>query len=259
MPIFAAASFTLNGIVNLRVRDAEAATTSERYRRHRFPVKVVEHCVWLYYRFALSYRNIEEMMAKRGVQVTYEAVREWCEKFGSLYAAQLKKQLARIGTKWHLDEMFIKLNGVQHYLWRAVDQSGAVIDILVQSRRDRWATLCFFRKLLLTAERASRVIVTDKLRSYAAAKRLILPNVEYRQSRYLNNRAENSHQPTRVRERQMKRFQSPKQAQRFLSVFESINAPFRLRRHLLSATRYRLLLERAFHLWNEIVFTAPLS
>ena len=143
------------------------------------------------------------------------------------------------------------MNGVQYYLWRAVDQDGVVIDILVQPKRDRWAALRFFRKLLHVAPRSPRVIITDKLRSYAAAKKLILPDIEHRQSRYLNNRAKNSHQPTRVRERQMKRFKSSEQAQRFLSVFESINAPFRLRRHLLSAARYRLLLNQAFHLWNN--------
>jgi putative transposase len=127
------------------------------------------------------------------------------------------------------------MNGVQHYLWRAVDHNGAVIDILVQPKRDSWAALRFFRKLLHVAKRPPRVIITDKLRSYGAAKKLIMPDIEHRQSRYLNNRVENSHQPTRVRERQMKRFKSSEQAQRFLSVFESINAPFRLRRHLLSA------------------------
>jgi len=222
----------------------------ERYHRHRFPIEVVEQCVWLYFRFALSYRNIEEMMAKRGVQLTYETIREWCHKFGPLYAAQLRTKRARIGSKWHLDEVFIKMNGVQHYLWRAVDQNGATIDILVQPRRDRWAALRFFRELLHTAERAPRVIVTDKLRSYAAAKRMILPEVEHRQSRYLNNRAENSHQPTRVRERQMKRFQSPEHAQHFLSVFESISSAFRMRRHLLPAARYRRRLNQAFHLWH---------
>ena len=147
--------------------------------------------------------------------------------------------------------MFIKTNGIQHYLWRAVDQHGVVIDILVQNKRDRWAALRFFRKLLHTARRAPRVIVTDKLRSYVAAKKLILPDVIHRQSRYLNNRAENSHQPTRVRERQMKRFQSAEQAQRFLSVFESINATSRIRRHLLSATRYRQLLKHAIHIWSR--------
>jgi len=195
-------------------------------------------------------------MAKRGVAVTYETVREWCQKFGSLYALLLKRKRARIGSKWHLDELFIRMNGVQHYLWRAVDHNGAVIDILVQPKRDRWAALRFFRKLLHVAKRPPRVIITDKLRSYAAAKKLIMPDIEHRQSRYLNNRVENSHQPTRVRERQMKRFKSSEQAQRFLSVFESINAPFRLRRHLLSAARYRLLLNLSFHLWNKTVLAA---
>ena len=130
------------------------------------------------------------------------------------------------------------MNGVQYYLWRAVDENGVVIDILVQPKRDRWAALRFFRKLLHVAARSPRVIITDKLRSYSAARKLIMPDIEHRQSRNLNNRVENSHQPTRVRERQMKRFKSSEQAQRFLSVFESINAPFRLRRHLLSATGY---------------------
>ena len=128
--------------------------SERRYRRHRFPIEVVEQCVWLYFRFAVSYSDIEEMMAKRGIQVTYETVREWCHKFGSLYAAQLRTKRARVGMKWHMDEVFLKMNGVQHYLWRAVDQNGAVIDILVQPRRDRWAALRFFRKLLHTAHRA---------------------------------------------------------------------------------------------------------
>jgi putative transposase len=218
----------------------------------------VDQCIWLYFRFALSYQDIEEMMAKRGVPVTNETVREWCHKFGSAYAARLRKKRVRFGAKWHLDEVFIKMNGVQHYLWRAVDQNGAVIDILVQPRRDRWAALRFFRQLLHVAERGPHVVITDKLRSYAVAKRLVLPNVIHRQSRYLNNRAENSHQPTRTRERQMKRFRSPEQAQQFLSIFEAINAPFRLRRHLLSATRYRRLLKQAFHLWNNTALATTL-
>jgi len=232
------------------------SSSESRYRRHRFPIEVVEQCVWLYFRFALSYRNVEEMMAKRGVPVTYETVREWCLKFGSLYAVLLRRKRASIGSKWHLDEVFIKMNGVQHYLWRAVDENGVVIDILVQPKRDRWAALRFFRKLLHAAERPPRVIITDKLRSYAAARKLVMPDIEHRQSRYLNNRAENSHQPTRIRERQMKRFKSPGQAQRFLSLFESLNAPFRLRRHLLSANRYRLLLNQSFHLWNKTALAA---
>src|SRR3954451_8690954 len=143
------------------------------------------------------------MMAFRGVLLSYETVRNWCDKFGPSYAAQLKRRRPKLGNKWHLDEVFIKMNGVQHYLWRAVDQNGAVIDILVQPKRDRFAAERFFRKLLRSAGKAPRVIVTDKLRSYGAAKRNLLPNVVHRQSRYLNNRAENSHQPTRQRERRM--------------------------------------------------------
>ena len=165
-------------------------------------------------------------MAKRGVPVTYETVREWCQKFGSLYAALLRKKRARIGSKWHLDEVFIKMNGVQHYIWRAVDQYGAVIDILVQPKRDRWAAQRFFRKLLHVAKRPPRVIITDKLRSYAAAKKLIMPDIEHRRSRYLNNRAENSHQPTRIRERQMKRFKSSDQAHAFSLSSNLSTLPF---------------------------------
>jgi putative transposase len=233
-------------------------SSSERYHRHRFPIEVVEHCVWLYFRFCLSYRNIEEMMAVRGVRVTYETVREWCRKFGALYATQLRKSRPGIGSKWHLDEVFLKMNGVQHYLWRAVDQNGVTIDILVQPKRDRWAALRFFRRLLHTAGGAPRVIITDKLRSYAAAKRQIMPEIEHRQSRYLNNRCENSHQPTRTRERQMKRFQNPEQAQRFLSSFESINAIFRLRRHLLAAACYRLRFTHALQLWRATALAVAL-
>lgn len=158
--------------------------------------------------------------------MTYETVREWCQKFGSLYAALRRRKRARIGSKWQLDEVFIKMNGVQHYLWRGVDENGLVIDTLVQPKRDRWAALRFFRKLLQVAPRSPRVIITDKLRSYAAAKKLTLPDIEHRQSRYLNNRAENSHQRTRVRERQMKRFKSSEQAQRFSLCSNPSMLPF---------------------------------
>ncbi len=174
-----------------------------------------------------------------------------CQKSGALYAARLRRKRVQIGSKWHLDEVFLKINGVLHYLWRPVDQYGATIDILVQPRRDHWAALRFFRKLLRAAASAPRVIVTDRLRSYAAAKRCILPEVEHRQSRYFNSRIENSHQPTRIRERQRKRFRSPEQAQRFLSLFESLNSPFRLRRHLVSAPVYRQRLRCALHLWHD--------
>lgn len=148
-------------------------------------------------------------MAFRGVELSYETVRRWCNKFGKSYTDKLRHRRPKPGDKWHLDEVFLTINGVQHYLWRAVDQHGAVIDILVQPKRDCFAAIRFFRKLLNRTGRHPRVIVTNKLRSYGAAKKFVLPRVIHRQSRYLNNRAENSHQPTRQRERRMKRFKSP--------------------------------------------------
>jgi len=146
---------------------------------------------------------LEELMAGRGILLSYETVRRWCNKFGKQYAAGLRRRRARTGDKWHLDEVFLKINGVTHYLWRAVDQNGVVVDILVQPKRDRFAAIHFFRKLLRATGSRPRVIITDKLRSYGAAKRIVMPKVAHRQHRYLNNRAENPHQPTRERERRM--------------------------------------------------------
>ncbi len=176
------------------------------YKRHRFAPEIIAHAVWLYFRFALSYRDVEELLAERGVLVTYETIRQWCRKFGQSYANTLRRRRPRPGDKWHLDEVFIGINGVQHYLWRAVDQDGTVLDILVQRRRDRAATTKFFRRLLKGLAYVPRVVITDKLASYGAAKREVLPSVEHRQHKRLNNRAENSHQPTRERERRMRRF-----------------------------------------------------
>jgi putative transposase len=225
------------------------------YRGYRFPQEIISQCVWLYFNFAVSLRDVELMMAFRGVLLTYETVRNWCDKFGASYAAQLKRRRPQLGDKWHLDEVFLKIHGVQHYLWRAVDQHGAVIDILVQPKRDRRAAILFFRKLLRTTKRKPRVIITDKLRSYGAAKKVILPRVTHRQSRYLNNRAENSHQPTRLRERRMRRFKSPGQAQRFLEVHDLIAPHFRPKRHRLSAAHYRVERDQRFQVWHSI--TAP--
>src|SRR4051812_7268625 len=157
-------------------------------------------------------------MASRGVLVSYETVRRWCDKFGNEYAAGLRRRRAQTGEKWHLDEVFLNINGVRHYLWRAVDQNGVVLDILVQPKRNRLAAIRFFRKLLRAIGCRPRVIITDKLRSYGAAKRIVMPGVAHRQHRYLNNRAENSHQPTRERERRMRRFKSARHAQRFVEV-----------------------------------------
>jgi putative transposase len=225
------------------------------YRGFRFPAEIISHCVWLYHRFPLSFREVEEMMLQRGIIVSYETIRQWCAKFGQTYANALRRRRARPGDKWHLDEVFIKINGKTHYLWRAVDQNGNVLDILVTSRRDTKAATRFFRKLLKGSPYAPRVLVTDKLGSYRAAQRRVLRSVEHRQSKYLNNRAENSHQPTRQRERGMKKFTSPGHAQRLLSAFSGISPHFRPRRHQLSTNKYRTEMAFRFTTWNQITGT----
>jgi putative transposase len=188
----------------------------------------------------------------RGILVSYEAIRKWCRKFGQQYANQLRRRRPRPGDKWHLDEVFLTINGQHHYLWRAVDQDGHVLDILVQRRRDKIAAKTFFRKLLKGMRYVPRVIVTDQLRSYGAAIRELLPGVEHRQHRYLNNRAENSHQPTRQRERRMQGFKSPGQAQQFLTAYSPIAQDFRPRRHLWPVPVYRQAMQQRFHTWQEL-------
>jgi putative transposase len=220
--------------------------TSSIYHRHRFPTEIISHCVWLYFRFPLSFRDVEEMLAMRGVALSYETVREWCLKFGQTYANNLRRRQPRAGDRWHLDEVFLKINGRVQYLWRAVDQDGEVLDILVQSQRNKKAAKKFFRKLLKEMQYVPRLIITDQLRSYSAAKSESLPSVEHRQDKWQNNRAENSHQPTRLRERVMRRFKSVGQAQRFLSAFGIISSHFRVGRHLFTARSYRALIKTRF-------------
>ena len=226
------------------------------YKGFRFPAEIISHCVWLYHHFLLSFREVEEMMLQRGIILSHETVRQWCAKFGQTYATALRWRRTRPGDKWHLDEVFITINGQRRYLWRAVDQHGTVLDILVTSQRDTTAATRFFRKLLKGLGYVPRVLITDKLRSYGAARRRVLCSVEHRQSKYLNNRAENSHQPTRARERAMKRFTSAGHAQRFLSAFSGISPHFRPRRHRLSADAYRREMTVRFTAWNEVTGTA---
>ncbi len=227
----------------------------ERYKNHRFPAEIISHGVWLSYRFTLSYRDVEELLFERGITVSYEAVRPWCRKFGQDYANRLRHRRPQPGDKWHLDEVFLTIHGERHYLWRAVDQDDNVLDILVQSRRNKQAAKKFFRKLLKVLQYVPRVIITDKLKSYGAAKRAILPGVEHRQSRYLNNRYANSHRPTRQREYRMQGFKSAGHAQRFLSAYGPIAQHFRPRRHLLSAAEYRQEMQNRFEGWAEITGT----
>ena len=185
------------------------------YRGYRFPPEIISHAVWLYHRFGLSFRDVEDLLAERGVTVTYEAIRQWCRTFGLDYARRLRRRRGRMGDTWYLDELFVKIQGRQQYLWRAVDEDGDTIDILVQSRRNRRAALRFFRKLLKGQGCVPRRLITDKLRSYPAACRTVMPSVVHCTDQYANNRAEVSHQPTRQRERQMRRFKSAAHAQRF--------------------------------------------
>jgi putative transposase len=228
------------------------SSTKTSYAGHRFPPELISYTVWLYFRFPLSLRMVEEMLAFRGIEVSHETIRQWGLKFGQEFANIIRRRLPRPGDKWHLDEVVLKIAGKKHYLWRAVDQHGVVLDVLVQSRRDKKAAKRLLRKLLKRQCRAPRVMITDKLGSYGAAKKEIMPGVEHRQHKGLNNRAENSHQPTRRRERQMKRFKSARHAQRFLSAHDQINNLFLLPRHRISATDYRADRARAFETWHDV-------
>jgi putative transposase len=231
------------------------STRPYRYARHRFPAEVISHAVWLYFRFPLSLRMVEEMLAARGILVSHETVRQWALKFGQSFATQIRRRVRAPGDKWHLDEVVISIAGRKHWLWRAVDQHGFVLDVLVQSRRDAKAAKRLLRKLLKKQGMAPRVMITDKLASYAAAKREIMPGVEHRQHKGLNNRAENSHQPTRRRERIMKRFKSAGQAQRFLSVHDQVANLFRHFANSNAAER-RDARSQAFTAWTEVTGVA---
>jgi putative transposase len=232
------------------------STTSNPYRGFRFLAEIINQAVWLYHCFSLSLREVERILEARGIVVSYETIREWSLRFGRTYANSLKRRRSQPGDKWFQDEVFVRIPGKLHYLWRTVDQHGNVLDVLVQSRRDTKAAKRFFRKLLKGLCYTPRVIVTDKLRSYGAAKRELLPGVEHRQSRYLNNRCEVSHQPTRRLERHMRRLKSARNAQQFLSAYTPIHNHFQLGRHCLSAPEYRAARDYAFAAWCEATETA---
>jgi len=228
-------------------------TKTLSYQRHRFPSEIISPAVWLYHPFCLSFREIEELLAKRGITVTYETIRQWCQKFGPDYARTLKIRPGLLGDTWHLDEIFVTLQGQRQYLWRAVDQDGDVLDILVQPRRNQRATERFFRRLLKSQGCEPRWLITDKLKSYRAAHRTMMPTVHHINQVYANNRAEVSHEPTHQHERAMRRFKSPRQAQVFLTLHGLTQNLFRLGRHLLQAVNYRLLRTQAFEIWQDVV------
>jgi putative transposase len=223
------------------------------YKRHRFPPDIISYAVWLYYRFNLSHRDIEDLLAERGITVSREAIRLWCIKFGAIYTRRLKRKHRGYGDVFYIDEVFVKINGRRHYLWRAVDQDGEVVDVFLQAKRDGAAAKRFFRRLLRSHGGEPRKIVTDKLRSYGVAHRELILDAIHDNSQYANNRAEQSHEPTRVRERVMRKFKSIKQAQRFLGAHAAVSNLFNLGRHKVRAQHYRDLRVSAFAEWNRAV------
>ncbi len=223
------------------------------YKRHRFPPDIISYAVWLYYRFNLSHRDIEDLLAERGITVSYETVRLWCIKFGAKYARRLKRRHQGYGDTFYIDEVFVKMNGKQHYLWRAVDQDGEVVDVYLQARRDGAAAKRFFKRLLRNHGGEPRKIVTDKLRSYGVAHSELIPETIHSTKQYENNRAEQSHKATRVRERGMRRFKSTRQGQRFVTAHAAVHNLFNLGRHLVRAQHYRDLRVSAFSEWSRAV------
>lgn len=226
------------------------------YARHRFPPDVIRRAVWLYLRFTLSYRDVEDLLAERGLQVSNETVRRWVLKFGPFIARNLRRGRPTPHDQWHLDEMVVSIAGRRMYMWRAVDSEGEVLDVLVQPRRDKTAALKLLRKLLKRQGFAPTIIVTDKLRSYGAALILIGFSGRHEQGLRANNRAENSHQPVRRRERKMQGFKSPASAQRFVSIHGAVYNIFNVQRHLIRRAILRRFRAEAHRAWNDATAAA---
>ena len=221
------------------------------YSGYRFPRDIIQRAVWMYLRFTLSFRDVEELLAERGIVVTYESVRRWVLTFGPAVAHRLRARRPKPHSRWHLDEMFVRVGGKQMYLWRAVDAEGEVLDVLLQPKRDTRAARKLLRRLLKRQEMAPDEWVTDKLRSYGAAKAELGLSARHEQGLRKNNRAENSHQVVRRRERKMQRFKSAGSAQRFLSLHAATYNVFTVPRHLVSARTHRLFRAEAFEAWRN--------
>lgn len=218
-------------------------SASVSYKRHRFPRQIIAHAVWLYFRFPLSLRLVEEMLLERGIVVSYETIRRWGLKFSLEYARRLRRKQPSRDDVWYLDEVVISISGKKHWLWRAVDQDGYVLDEIVQNRRNTKAAKRLLTRLLKKQSFAPKRMITDKLRSYDAARRQVMPDVEHRSHKGLNNRAENSHLPLRKRERAMQGFRTPGGLQRFVSIFSAVRnhfVPSRSKRNASDISNHRL-------------------
>jgi putative transposase len=226
------------------------------YSGYRFPPEIIQRAIWLYLRFTLSFRDVEDLLAERGIAVSYETVRRWVNHFGPMIAADLRKRRPRPGTIWHLDEVYLKIAGRMVYLWRAVDSEGEVLDVLVQSKRNKHAALKLMRKLLKKYGFVPHQMITDDLRSYGAATHDLGIDSRHERGRWKNNRAENSHQPTRRRERKMQRFKSAGAAQKLLSTHATVYNTFNVQRHLASARTHRTFRAAAMSTWREVVAAA---
>ena len=220
------------------------------FKRHKFPPDVNRYAVWLYFRFTVSFRDVEELLAQRGIEVSYETIRCWTLKFGPLIAANLRRRRAPPTGRWHLDEMVVKIGGRRMFLWRAVDDEGEVLDMLVHRRRNKHAALKLLRKLLKRQGVHPETIITDKLASYrAAARDLGLADRHRPGGLRVNNRAENSHLPIRRRERKMQRFKSPGQAQQFLAIHAAVYNCSNLQPHLVRRSTLRRFRAAAHQTW----------
>jgi putative transposase len=226
------------------------------YAGYRFPPEIIQQSIWLYLRFTLSLRDVEDLLAERGVAVSYETIRRWVNHFGPMIAADLRKRRLKPHATWHLDEVYLKIGGRMVYLWRAVDAEGEVLDVLVQSKRNKHAALKLMRKLLKKYAFVPERLVSDDLRSYGAAAHDLGIESRHQRGRWKNNRAENSHQPTRRRERKMQRFKSAGSAQKFLSTHAAVYNTFNVQRHLTSAQTKRVLRAAAMSTWRTAVEVA---
>jgi putative transposase len=205
------------------------------YKRHRFRPDIISYADWLYYRCNLSHRDIEDLLAERRIVVTRESIRLWCTKFGAIYSRRLKRNHRGYGDTFYIDEVFVRINGKQHYLWRAVDQDGEVVDVYLQAKRDGAAAKRFFKRLLRSHGGEPRKIVTDKLRSYPVAHRKLIPETIHITQQYENN------------------WKSVRQVQRFVTAHAAVSNLFNLGRHLIRAEHYRNLRVSMFNEWSRAV------